>query len=66
MRPGDLFGLARTHANYIQNGGLAYKFLFLFFIYLLYPLYYTTNNTAHAASRLWRYSSMYMNPSQAA
>ena len=33
-------------------------FLFLF----LYPLYYTTSNTAHAASRLWRYSPIYMNP----
>ena len=37
-------------------------FLFLFFN----PLYYTTYNTAHAASRLWRYSSIYMNPLQAA
>ena len=27
-----------------------------------YPLYYTTYNTAHAASRLWRYSSIYINP----
>ena len=34
--------------------------------FILYPLYYTTYNTAHAASRLWRYSSIYMNPSQAA
>jgi hypothetical protein len=25
-------------------------------------LYYTTYNTTHAASGLWRYSSIYMNP----
>ena len=41
-----------------------FEAFFLFFI--LYPLYYTKYNTAHAASRLWRYSSIYMNPSQAA
>ena len=35
-------------------------------IFFLYPLYYTTYNAAHAASMLWRYSSIYMNPSQAA
>ena len=33
-----------------------------FYFYFLYPLYCTTYNTAHAASRLWRYSSIYMNP----
>ena len=36
------------------------------FYFLLNLLYCTTYNTAHAASRLWRYSSIYMNPSQAA
>ena len=39
---------------------------FLYFLYFLYPLYYTIYNTAHAASRLWRYSSIYINPFQAA
>src|SRR6266568_9553493 len=29
------------------------------YLFFLYPLYYTTYNTAHAASRLWRYSSIY-------
>ena len=33
--------------------------LYIFFIFILY---YTTYNTAHAASKLWRYSSIYMNP----
>jgi len=39
---------------------------FLFFIFFYIQLYYTTYNTAHAASGLWRYSSIYINPSQAA
>jgi len=37
-----------------------FNHIFLFFI--LYPLYYTMYNTTHAASRLWRYSSIYINP----
>jgi len=37
-----------------------------FYIFFLYPIYYTIYNTAHAASRLWRYSPIYINPSQAA
>jgi hypothetical protein len=28
------------------------------FYFILYPLYYTTYNTVHAASRLWRYGAM--------
>ncbi len=38
------------------------QILILILILILYPLYYTMYNTAHAASRLWRYSSIYMNP----
>jgi hypothetical protein len=33
---------------------------YLFFFNI--RLYYTIYNTAHAASRLWRYSSIYINP----
>ena len=40
--------------------------LLLFYFIFLYPLYYTTYNTAHAASGLWRHSPIYMNPSKAA
>ena len=48
-----------------QNAYKLSRECFLIFNFL-YPLYYTTYNTAHAASRLWRYGSIYMNPSQAA
>jgi len=46
--------------------GNTFSIKFFIFLFFLYPLYYTKYNTAHAASRLWRYSSIYMNPSQAA
>src|SRR6266568_6041593 len=29
---------------------------YFFYIFFLYPIYYTTYNIANAASRLWRYS----------
>jgi hypothetical protein len=54
----DVFKLSRVPL-------LLYRAVFFFFFFYI-QLYYTIYNTAHAASRLWRYSSIYMNPSQAA
>ena len=37
-------------------------YIYIYIIFFLSPLYYTMDNTAYAASRLWRYSSIYINP----
>jgi len=50
------------NAQPAQSAQLAHVIIFIFIFIFLGPLYYTTYNTAHAASRLWRYSSIYMNP----
>ena len=39
----------------VTQRSVRFAVIFLFYFYFLYPLYYTTYNTAQAASRLWRY-----------
>jgi hypothetical protein len=52
-----IFRVSHLKALVSLGGGIDH--LSFFFLYLLY---YTTYNTTYAASRLWRYSPIYMNP----